>query len=485
MDRQLDSELVGISVDNLFRGPPTEQQYEYTGNEGIQLDNWYHVALLVISPKEAFFHHLFNKDPSKAMGFLKRRLNNFIQEKTTCIDSEKVFEEKKQALFSLMKEALQSHETDLIQSFKSIKSLCKDFNSSEGLRDLFRGMKSLPNRESVGYYLKMLDFVAQEEWLHHIQSVVFENSQKTESLPIFCSLILQLIEKENYDESARVLGALFASFVLPQKVLITWTTEDLLAFLKILLFLEDRNYLITFAYLLINEGNELKEDAALHRLLGSADLMTSFIQNNLSSKQKKRPVTEIEEERQEDENDCKKEWRDLVVKARLAKINELQPPPMNTWSFPDAKTGHAELDAFLRSEQRTKVFRGFNGLDDARSFNQKYVSPLFQSYVFPSSFKFSATGTPSGHGRNTILIVEKNKIYYQNQNKFYQQMRKYADDLNSRVKTIYDEELKQQENSSSLSLTNIKKEDKSVNNPKKKKKISHTPPTANIDLTFL
>eukprot|EP01040_Poterioochromonas_malhamensis_P013526 gene13526-14876_t len=180
-------------------------------------------------------------------------------------------------------------------------------------------MKRLPHRESVGYYLKMLDVVGQEEWLYHIQSVVFENIQKAESLPIFCSLILQLIEK---------------------KVLIKWTTEDLLGFLKILFFLEDRNYLITFAYLLINEGNELKEDAALHRLLGSPDLMTSFVNSNLSSKQKKRPVTEIEEERQEDENDCKKEWLDLVVKARLAKINELQPPPMNTWSFPDAKTGH-------------------------------------------------------------------------------------------------------------------------------------------------
>eukprot|EP01040_Poterioochromonas_malhamensis_P013529 gene13529-14883_t len=189
--------------------------------------------------------------------------------------------------------------------------------------------------------------------------------QKAESLPIFCSLILQLIEKGNYDEPARVLGALFASFVLPQKVLIKWTTENLLGFLKILLFLEDRNYLITLAYLLINEGNELKEDAALHRLLGSPDLITLYFQSHLSSKQKKRPVTEIEEERQENENDYKKEWLDLVVKARLPKISELQ-PPMNTWSFPDAKTGHAELDAFLRSEQQTKVLGGIRGLDDAR-----------------------------------------------------------------------------------------------------------------------
>ena len=212
----------------------------------------------------------------------------------------------------------------------------------------------------------MLDFVGQEEWLHHIQSVVFANSQKAESLPIFCSLILQLIEKGNYDEPGRVLGALFTSFILPQKVLITWTTKDLLGFLKILIFLEDRNYLITFAYLLINEGNELKEDAALHRLLGSPGLMTSFANSIVSSKQKKRSVAEIEEERQENENDCKKEWLDLVVKARLAKINELQPPPMNTWSFPEANTGHAELDAFLRSEQRTKVFGGFRGFDDAR-----------------------------------------------------------------------------------------------------------------------
>ncbi len=479
----LDNDLVGVSVDNLFRGPPTEQEREYTGNEGVNLENWYHSALLVISPKEGFFRHLFKEDPSKAITFLLNRLNHLLSEKTAGSESEEVFEEKKQNLFNLVKEALQSQETDLIQSFKSIESLCKDFDYPEGLRDLFRGIKSLPNRESVGYYLKMLDFVGQEEWLHHIQSVVFENSQKAESLPIFCSLILQLIEKGNYDEPARVLGALFASFILPQKVLIKWTTEDLLGFLKILLFLEDRNYLITFAYLLINEGNELKEDAALHRLLGSPGLMTSFANSNLSSKQKKRSVAEIEEERQEDENDCKKEWLDLVVKARLAKINELK-SPMNIWSFPEANTGHAELDAFLRSEQQTKVFGGFRGLDYARRFEQRYLSSRYRSYL-SAPMKFSATGNASGRGRNAILTVEKNRSYYQNEYNFYEKMRKYADDLNRRVKIIYGEELQQQENSSSLSLTNIKKEDKSVNNPKKKKKISHTPPTANIDLTSL
>ncbi len=124
------------------------------------------------------------------------------------------------------------------------------------------------------------------------------------------------------------------------------------------------------------------------------------------------------------------------------------------------------------------MFRGFNDLDDARGFNSRYLSPFFQS-PFPS-YKFSAIGKPpSGRGKNAILTVEKNKIYYQNEYKFYEKMRKYADDLRRNVKTIYDEELKQQENSSSLSLNNLKNEGRSVNNPKKKKKIS------SIDLTSL
>ncbi len=50
----LDNDLVGVSVDNLFRGPPTEQEREYTGNEGVNLENWYHSALLVISTERRF-----------------------------------------------------------------------------------------------------------------------------------------------------------------------------------------------------------------------------------------------------------------------------------------------------------------------------------------------------------------------------------------------------------------------------------------------
>ncbi len=161
--------------------------------------------------------------------------------------------------------------------------------------------------------------------------------------------------------------------------------------------------------MLFNEGNELKEDAALHRLLGSPDLMTSFFQSSLSSKQKKRHVTEIEEERQEDENDCKKEWLDLVVKARLAKINELQPPPMNTWSFPDAKTGHAELDAFLRSEQQTKVLGGIRGLDLPTRIMFPHFFSLIVFLLLSSSVPLKS---PSDRGKNTVLTVEKNRSYY-------------------------------------------------------------------------
>ncbi len=71
------------------------------------------------------------------------RLETLRKETNTSGESGEVFEEKKQDLFNLVKEALQSQETDLIQSFKSIESLCKDFDYPEGLRDLFRIVNQL------------------------------------------------------------------------------------------------------------------------------------------------------------------------------------------------------------------------------------------------------------------------------------------------------------------------------------------------------
>ncbi len=56
------------------------------------------------------------------MPFLLNRVTNLFCE-TEDVESEEVFEEKKQDLFNLMKEALQSQETDVTKGFESIKSL--------------------------------------------------------------------------------------------------------------------------------------------------------------------------------------------------------------------------------------------------------------------------------------------------------------------------------------------------------------------------
>lgn len=268
----LHKDLVGVDAEELFEdNEPTKQNYEdYTGNAGPTLENWYHEALLVITPKGSFFRHLYARDLSAAAKFLSSAVCGLEDQIASSKDEDLLRrkEELKKWLIFVFE-----HSNDLTKDSKMLLDLCQRLHYHEGLVKLFEKLQLLPDKNAASALVMMLSHIERELWLQHVKSVVFEANKDT-SPTILVFLVLQLIQRDDCVGEAQVLGKMLTSFVLPQTIWLNWSTDDLLSLLKILLFLSDPSAFTSFASRLINDGNALREEAALHRLLGSTEIWT-------------------------------------------------------------------------------------------------------------------------------------------------------------------------------------------------------------------
>jgi hypothetical protein len=149
------------------------------------LENWYHIALLVIAPKENFYRELLHADHSSALKYIQSRLDSIEMLSTTvqCDLSERKLELK----FYL--ELLLESGNNLSEYSSVVLDLCKALDYAPGIAKLLPCMKSLSDEKAVKSLYSLLLLVDHMTWWGHVSTTVFESNKDTRP-SLLCALVV-------------------------------------------------------------------------------------------------------------------------------------------------------------------------------------------------------------------------------------------------------------------------------------------------------
>ena len=338
----LKDELVGTNIEELFEEDPDDQEHKFTGNEGANVENLYHTALLlVIAPRDDFFRNLVHSVPVAAVNYLQTLIAKYHQTKTNKSDetSQKELEQMQQYFQWILDSS-----SDLSSSYHQLMSFCTALHYPRGLPAILPLIRSLPDQLTVDRLFSFLDVVDRAVWFDHAQTVEIEKNKETHPKNL-CTLLNQLINRGDCTAETKVLGlhvatAIFqqqnsTNFALYKSKLLYWSTEELLSFLRILLFVYEPSLLDQFTEFLVSKGNQLTEDAPVHCLLAKKECWDAF--------RATKPVESFVGGG--DTGGIK--WLGILGLERIKVLNTLKPVDLNTWAYPEANfPDNSELTEF-------------------------------------------------------------------------------------------------------------------------------------------
>jgi len=344
--------LLNAELDDLFEGDPDDREFEgYMGNYGPTLQYWYYRGVLVFLP----WSLVPNLSPNLHGAVLESCLCSLQGPRFDTAASQilQLVESKRHSVSVTFLELLRTRESPLlVPSLKNVNTV-----RGENMASLLVKISKRGNEKEFESVVEILQKTIRNG--HLKEAKAFVDSTKSNRVAT--------------DRTSTLTQTLLSEFIsYPKK-----TTDHFVMLVDDFFLCLDR--FPEFADVLLTASNQPALKLVLEKL-GAHDGASA----------------------NEDVQKLCRSRYDALLKATKSG------PPQFSWAQPKASfpgSQAAEVNAFLRSEQMTKSFHGFNGIGHARNWSNKYFGGSFWN-------GYSANAVPSGIGSRAMVLVTKTNVAF-------------------------------------------------------------------------